>query len=44
MTVDDRFIRSEDDQSEDEVLGKRSEIVTGPVSDWTTDFSHMEPE
>jgi cytochrome P450 len=44
MTVDDRFIRSEDDQSEDEILGTRNEIVTGPVSDWTTDFSHMEPE
>jgi cytochrome P450 len=44
MTVDDRFIRSEDDKSEDEILGTRNEIVTGPVSDWTTDFSHMEPE
>jgi cytochrome P450 len=27
-----------------EPLGTRNEIVTGPVSDWTTDFSHMEPE
>jgi cytochrome P450 len=24
--------------------GSRSEIVTGPVSDWATDFSHLEPE
>jgi cytochrome P450 len=24
--------------------GTRSEIVTGPVSDWATDFSHMEEE
>ena len=25
-------------------LGTRSEIITGPVSDWATDFSHLEPE
>ena len=25
-------------------LGPRNEIVTGPVSDWATDFSHLEPE
>ena len=24
--------------------GTRSEIVTGPVSDWATDFSHLDPE
>ena len=24
--------------------GSRSEAVTGPVSDWATDFSHVEPE
>ena len=29
---------------EDEPLGTRSEIITGPVSDWATDFSHLEPE
>ena len=43
MTVDDRFIRVEADQDE-ELLGTRSEIITGPVSDWATDFSHLEPE
>ena len=26
------------------LLGKRNAIVTGPVSDWATDFSHLEPE
>jgi cytochrome P450 len=43
MTVDDRFIRVETDEDE-ELLGTRSEIITGPVSDWATDFSHLEPE
>ncbi|MFG1943891.1 cytochrome P450 [Nonomuraea sp. NPDC048826] len=45
MTVDDRFTRdarAQDD--EEELLGTRSEIVTGPVADWATDFSHLEPE
>ncbi len=43
MTVDDRFIRNSGEEMEDE-LGTRSEIITGPVSDWATDFSHLEPE
>ena len=43
MTVDDRFTRLESDEDE-ELLGTRSEIITGPVSDWATDFSHLEPE
>ena len=43
MTVDDRFIRVEADE-DPELLGTRSEIITGPVSDWATDFSHLEPE
>ena len=43
MTVDDRFTRFEADEDE-EPLGTRSEIITGPVSDWATDFSHLEPE
>ncbi len=43
MTVDDRFIRVEADEDE-ELLGTRNEIITGPVSDWATDFSHLEPE
>jgi hypothetical protein len=41
MTVDDRF--TEDFRSDPgERLGTRNEVVTGPVTDWTTDFSHME--
>jgi cytochrome P450 len=45
MAVDERFTRARRERAEDEpLLGTRSEIVTGPVSDWTTDFSHLEPE
>ena len=44
MAVDDRFTRDFRDDDGDQPLGTRSEIVTGPVSDWATDFSHMEPE
>ncbi|MGI9004917.1 MAG: cytochrome P450 [Streptosporangiaceae bacterium] len=43
MTLDDRFIRQVQEVPEDE-LGVRSEIITGPVTDWATDFSHLEPE
>jgi cytochrome P450 len=43
MTVDDRFVRREADEDE-ELLGTRNEIITGPVTDWATDFSHLEPE
>jgi hypothetical protein len=43
MTVDDRFIRTGNEEMEEE-LGTRNEIITGPVSDWATDFSHLEPE
>jgi cytochrome P450 len=28
----------------DERIGTRNAIITGPVSDWATDFSHFEPE
>ena len=44
MTVDDRFARDFRDPGDEEPLGTRSEIITGPVSDWATDFSHLEPE
>src|SRR3984957_7685381 len=45
MAVDEGFSRdySEEDGGEGP-LGVRNEIVTGPVSDWATDFSHLEPE
>jgi cytochrome P450 len=44
MAVDERFTRTRRDQPEDAPLGTRSEIITGPVADWATDFSHLEPE
>jgi cytochrome P450 len=43
MTADSRFVFSEPDPDA-ELEGVRSEIITGPVSDWATDFSHLEPE
>src|ERR1035438_1236148 len=44
MPVDDRFSQDFREAEEDEPVGARSEIITGPVSDWATDFSHLEPE
>jgi cytochrome P450 len=45
MAVDERFVRDVAEVTEEEVvLGTRNEIITGPVSDWATDFSHLEPE
>jgi len=44
MTVDDRFARDYRETRGEEPIGTRSEIITGPVSDWATDFSHLEPE
>jgi cytochrome P450 len=44
MAADDRFTQDFRDRQEDRPQGTRSEIITGPVSDWATDFSHLEPE
>ena len=44
MAADDRFTEDFRSEREDEVIGTRSELITGPVRDWTTDFSHLEPE
>src|SRR5258708_23734616 len=44
MTVDDRFPRDSQANGEDGIPGTRSEIITGPVRDWATDFSHLEPQ
>jgi cytochrome P450 len=43
MAVDERFSRGPQEPGEEE-QGTRNEIITGPVSDWATDFSHLEPE
>ncbi len=44
MTIDDRFSRDPEPPADGEPEGTRSEIITGPVTDWATDFSHLEPE
>ena len=44
MAADDRFTEDFREAREEEVLGTISEVVTGPVSGWSRDFSHLEPE
>ena len=44
MSVDERFGESFEEMRQARPLGTRSEVVTGPVEDWATDFSHLEPE
>jgi cytochrome P450 len=44
MAVDDRFSEEHLQAREEQPLGTRSEVVAGPVSDWASDFSHVEPE
>ncbi|MCF6470277.1 cytochrome P450 [Nonomuraea sp. MG754425] len=41
--VDDRFGQELDESRRNRPLGTVSEIVTDPVSDWATDFSHVDP-
>src|SRR6267154_1804920 len=44
MTVDDRFSPASREPGDERPAGTRNEIITGLVSDWATDFSHLEPE
>jgi hypothetical protein len=44
VTVDDRFTRDYRETRDELPPGTRSEIITGPVADWASDFSHLEPE
>ena len=41
--TDDRFSAGFREAGPDEPAGTRSEIITGPVRDWATDFSHLDP-
>ncbi|MEV0617774.1 cytochrome P450 [Nonomuraea sp. NPDC050404] len=43
MTVDDRFGHDLGEERRNRVAGTFSEAVTDPVSDWATDFSHVDP-
>lgn len=44
MAVDERFPRNLAEQEQVEPEGTFNEPITGPVADWATDFSHLEPE
>ncbi|HEY6275374.1 MAG TPA: cytochrome P450 [Streptosporangiaceae bacterium] len=44
MAADERFHLDSPEPRDDRPQGVRSEIITGQVSDWATDFSHLEPE
>jgi cytochrome P450 len=44
MAADERFPRNLAEQEQVEPEGTFNEPVTGPVADWATDFSHLEPE
>ncbi|MDF5754268.1 cytochrome P450 [Spongiactinospora sp. TRM90649] len=44
MSTDDRFKEETRTSLSNRLQGRRNEIVTGPVADWATDFSHTEPE
>ena len=44
MTTDDRFAQDYRELRTAPELIQHTEVITGPVSDWATDFSHMEPE
>jgi cytochrome P450 len=46
MSIDDRFseeLREERNARESET-GTLSEVITGPVADWASDFSHADPQ
>jgi len=44
MAADDRFRPGPLEPGDDRPQGTRSEIITGQVFDWATDFSHLDPE
>jgi len=44
MALDDRFSQDFREPDAERPFGTRNEIITGLVSDWATDFSHLEPE
>ncbi|BBB01386.1 putative cytochrome P450 [Actinacidiphila reveromycinica] len=43
MAADDRFNKDFRHTDRDRFHVSRGEIVTGPVTDWATDFSHLDP-
>jgi cytochrome P450 len=43
MSVDDRFSQELREERYERETGTFSEVITGPVSDWASDFSHADP-
>jgi len=43
MTTDNRFSQELREERDELQTGTLSEAITGPVSDWATDFSHADP-
>src|ERR1700684_769110 len=43
MTIDNRFSQELREERNEQQTGTLSEVITGPVSDWATDFSHADP-
>jgi cytochrome P450 len=44
MVPDERFTDEFEEMRRERLVGARNEVITGPVTDWTEDFSHLEPE
>jgi hypothetical protein len=44
MPADERFAAEFTETRDRVARGTSAEVVTGPVSDWATDFSHVDPE
>jgi cytochrome P450 len=44
VASDDRFSKDFRDPDRDRYHTMRSETITGPVTDWATDFSYLDPE
>jgi cytochrome P450 len=42
--TDDRFAQDYASLRRDPTQNRYNEVITGPVTDWATDFSHLEPE
>jgi cytochrome P450 len=43
MTADDRFSEEMREANNEREAGTFSDVITGPVGDWATDFSHTDP-
>ena len=43
MTTDNRFSQELREERDEQQTGTFSEVITGPVSEWATDFSHADP-